>query len=105
VGRIYYSWRDIQADQIGQLSNLIFAAMLNLLPTAVSSYAAQEFHMGESVKMKGMKAVLYPIWRVDAIFEGGVESERTSKEKEAFLAIEEGYVPGESPIRIDHAAS
>lgn len=44
-----------------------------------------------------MKAVLYPIWRIDAILEGGVESERTRKEKEAFLAVEEGYVPG-TPI-------
>lgn len=44
--------------------------------------------------MKGMKAVLYPIWRIDAIFEGGVEAERTRKEKEAFFAVEEAYVPG-----------
>lgn len=47
--------------------------------------------------MKGMKAVLYPIWRIDAIFEGGVESEKTRNEKDAYLAVEEGYVPGQSP--------
>ena len=46
--------------------------------------------------MKGMKAVLYPIWRVDAIFEGAVESEKKRKEKDAYLAVEEGYVPGQS---------
>ena len=51
--------------------------------------------------MKGMKAVLYPIWRIDAIFEGGVESEKTRKEKEAYLAVEEGYVPGRSAGRSD----
>jgi hypothetical protein len=66
---------------------------LRLFGPGISSYA-QEFGLGESVTMKGMKAVLYPIWRIDAIFEGGVESEKTRKEKEAFLAVEEGYVPG-----------
>lgn len=49
--------------------------------------------------MKGMKAVLYPIWRIDGIFEGPVESEKTRREKDAYLAIEEGYVPGEQAAR------
>jgi len=79
----------------GQLSNIIYAGLLRIFGPGISSYA-QEFGLGESVTMKGMKAVLYPIWRIDAIFEGGVESEKTRKEKEAYLAVEEGYVPGKS---------
>lgn len=82
--------------QTGQLSNIVYAGLLRLFGPGVSSYA-REFGFGETVTLKGMKAVLYPIWRIDAILEGGVESERTRKEKEAFLAVEEGYVPG-TPI-------
>jgi hypothetical protein len=84
----------------GQLSNIIYAGLLRIFGPGISSYA-QEFGLGESVTMKGMKAVLYPIWRIDAIFEGGVESEKTRKEKEAYLAVEEGYVPGKSIHRGD----
>jgi hypothetical protein len=84
----------------GQLSNIIYAGLLRIFGPGISSYA-QEFGLGESVTMKGMKAVLYPIWRIDAIFEGGVESEKTRKEKEAYLAVEEGYVPGKSVHRGD----
>jgi len=81
----------------GQLSNIIYAGLLRLFGPGISSYA-QEFGLGESVTMKGMKAVLYPIWRIDAIFEGGVESEKSRKEKEAFLAVEEAYIPGKSGL-------
>lgn len=90
--RLIY-WRRV-ADLVGQISNIIYAGLLRLFGPGVSSFA-REFGLGETVTMKGMKAVLYPIWRIDAIFEGDVESERTRREKEAFLAIEEGYVPGE----------
>jgi hypothetical protein len=81
------------SDFGGQISNIIYAGLLRLFGPGISSYA-REFGLGENVTMKGMKAVLYPIWRIDAIFEGGVESERTRREKDAFLAIEEAYVPG-----------
>lgn len=63
--------------------------------SGVSAFA-REFGLGETLTMKGMKAVLYPIWRIDGIFEGRVESEKSRKEKDAYLAVEEGYVPGES---------
>jgi hypothetical protein len=81
------------SDFGGQISNIIYAGLLRLFGPGISSYA-REFGLGENVTMKGMKAVLYPIWRIDAIFKGGVESERTRREKDAFLAIEEAYVPG-----------
>lgn len=80
---------------IGQLSNIIYAGLLRLFGPGISGIA-KEFGFGETLTMKGMKAVLYPIWRVDAIFEGAVESEKKRKEKDAYLAVEEGYVPGQS---------
>lgn len=73
----------------------MYAGLLRVFGTGVSSFA-REFGLGETLTMKGMKAVLYPIWRIDGIFEGPVESEKNRKEKDAYLAIEEGYVPGQS---------
>ena len=76
--------------------NLFYSALLKFFGPGIAPYA-KEFGLGESLKMRDMKAVYWPVWRVDAILEGKVKSESgAGKEGDAALVLEEGYVPGMS---------
>ena len=80
---------------------MIYAALLALIGPSVTPLA-KEFGFGDSLRMRDLKAVYYPIWRVDCVLQGrlGSEAESGSDEGEAgrnaWLAIREGYVPGEN---------
>jgi hypothetical protein len=76
--------------------NLFYSALLKFFGPFIMPYA-KEFGLGESLVMRDMKAVYWPVWRVDAILEGKVRGENGSgKEGDAALVVEEGYVPGTS---------
>ncbi|KAK4689355.1 hypothetical protein P7C73_g748, partial [Tremellales sp. Uapishka_1] len=75
------------------MSNLIFAFLLRFFGPSITPLA-REFGMGESLQMRDMKAVLYPIWRVDAILDGEAGKISGGREAKGWIAIREGYVPG-----------
>ena len=76
--------------------NLFYSALLKFLGPWIVPYA-KEFGLGESLEMRDMKAVYWPVWRIDAILEGKVKAEEgAGKEGDACLVLEEGYVPGMS---------
>ncbi|EIW71792.1 hypothetical protein TREMEDRAFT_67961 [Tremella mesenterica DSM 1558] len=74
-------------------SNLARAALIRFLGS-FGATIAHEFGLDEDFKMKDMKAVLYPIWRVDCMLEGPVEILEKRKQTSAWIGISEGYVPG-----------
>lgn len=75
------------------ISNLAYAFLLRIFGPSVTSLV-REFGMGENVKLKDMKAALYPIWRVDLMMEGKVEQARNRRASSGWIGIKEGYVPG-----------
>ena len=83
--------------------NLFYSALLKFFGPGIMPYA-KEFGLGESLVMRDMKAVYWPVWRVDAILEGRVRAENGSgKEGAAALVVEEGYIPGTSPYTCNSA--
>lgn len=77
-----------------KIGNLFYAGLLKFFGPSVAPFA-QEFGLGESVKMRDIKAIYWPVWRVDALLEGKVKSEASGKERNGWVSVEEGYVPGE----------
>ncbi|OCF32211.1 hypothetical protein I316_06125 [Kwoniella heveanensis BCC8398] len=77
------------------LPSMILAGALRLFGPSVIPFA-KEFGVGSNVRMKDMKAVLYPIWRVDSIIEGKVKLQGSSSrvEPSIWVSTREGYVPG-----------
>ncbi|WVW86024.1 hypothetical protein I302_108062 [Kwoniella bestiolae CBS 10118] len=77
------------------LPNMILAGLLRLFGPSITPLA-NEFGLGSNLKMKDMKAVLYPIWRVDSILQGIVKLEGTNQrfEPKMWISTREGYVPG-----------
>lgn len=76
-------------------SNLFLAALLKLFGPGVGAIAKQ-FGLGDSVEMRNMKAVYWPVWRVDALLEGSVESKgKEGPGLKAYMAVQEAYIPGE----------
>ncbi|WVR00360.1 hypothetical protein IAU59_007503 [Kwoniella sp. CBS 9459] len=78
------------------LPNMLLAGALRLFGSSVLPFA-NELGVGSNVKMKDMKAVLYPIWRVDSVFEGKVKlqgSNNSRVEPSIWVSTREGYVPG-----------
>ncbi|WWC71888.1 uncharacterized protein I206_105847 [Kwoniella pini CBS 10737] len=77
------------------IPNMILAGLLRLFGPSITPLA-NEFGLGTNLKMKDMKAVLYPIWRVDSIAEGDVKLEGTKQrvEPKMWISTREGYVPG-----------
>ncbi|WRT70351.1 uncharacterized protein IL334_007349 [Kwoniella shivajii] len=77
------------------LPNMILAGLLRLFGPSITPLA-NEFGLGTSLKMKDMKAVLYPIWRVDSIIQGSVKLDGTNQrvEPKMWISTREGYVPG-----------
>ena len=55
----------------------------------------RELGLGESLVLRDMKPAYYPIWRVDAIAEGSVSPAQGGQEGHGWLAVREGYLPGE----------
>jgi hypothetical protein len=80
-----------------KMSNLLYAALLKLFGPGIAGLA-KEFGLGDSVVLRDMKACLWPVWRVDGIFEGRVEGKGGKKGK-GWVGVKEGYVPGE-PIHV-----
>ncbi|OCF77255.1 hypothetical protein I204_01241 [Kwoniella mangroviensis CBS 8886] len=77
------------------LPNMILAGLLRLFGPSIEPLA-NEFGLGSNLKMKDMKAVLYPIWRVDSILQASVKLEGTDQrvEPKMWISTREGYVPG-----------
>ncbi|KAK6909469.1 hypothetical protein I203_103488 [Kwoniella mangroviensis CBS 8507] len=77
------------------LPNMILAGLLRLFGPSITPLA-NEFGLGSNLKMKDMKAVLYPIWRVDSILQASVKLEGTDQrvEPKMWISTREGYVPG-----------
>jgi len=84
---------------IVNMSNVIFAGLLRVFGPGIS-FLAKEFGLGEDLKLKDMQAALYPIWRCDVLIEGKVVNEysREKVDTKGTVAIEGGYVPGQSPL-------
>ncbi|WWC91582.1 uncharacterized protein L201_006528 [Kwoniella dendrophila CBS 6074] len=78
------------------LPNMILAGLLRLFGQSITPLA-NELGLGTNLKMKDMKAVLYPIWRVDSILQGSVKlADSTNKrvDPKMWISTREGYVPG-----------
>lgn len=84
----------MSADSSATISNLAYAFLLRIFGPSVTSLV-REFGVGENVKLKDMKAALYPIWRVDLMMEGKVEQARNRRTSSGWIGIKEGYVPGQ----------
>ncbi len=80
-----------------KLSNLIYAGFLRVFGPGVTLFA-KEIGIGEDLKLKDMKAALYPVWKCDIILEGKVMNEysKDKVETKGVVGIQGGYVPGES---------
>lgn len=80
-----------------RLSNMIYAAALRFLGPGISTFA-KELGVGEDVKLKDMRAALYPVWRCDVLLEGKVMNgfSREKVESKGVLGVQGGYVPGQS---------
>lgn len=79
-----------------KFSNLILAGLLKLFGPSIAPIA-KEFGLGDGLSMLSMKAVYWPVWRVDALLEGRVEGKGKEREEgKSWVAIQEGYVPGMS---------
>lgn len=78
-----------------KFSNMIYAALLRFLGPGVT-YFAKELGMGEEVKLKDMRAALYPIWRCDVLIEGKVMNvfSKEKVESKGVVGVHGGYVPG-----------
>lgn len=75
---------------------MIYGALLAIFGPSVTPLA-KEFGLGDTVKMTNLKAVYYPIWRIDCIAKGGIGAIANKSDNEkAWLAVREGYVPGKS---------
>ncbi|KAK8853095.1 hypothetical protein IAR55_003796 [Kwoniella newhampshirensis] len=78
------------------MPNLIHALLLRLFGTSINPLA-KELGLGTSLTMKDMKAVLYPIWRVDTIIKGEVNLQGVEGKvirPTMWISTREGYVPG-----------
>ncbi|WVR07790.1 hypothetical protein IAU60_004833 [Kwoniella sp. DSM 27419] len=77
------------------LPNMVLAGALRLFGPSITPFA-NELGIGNNVKMRDMKAVLYPIWRVDSILQGKVRVQGPSQrvEPNMWISTREGYVPG-----------
>lgn len=83
--------------------NLFYSALLKFFGPGIMPFA-KEFGLGESLVMRDMKAVYWPVWRVDAILEGKVRADNGGgKEGAAALVVEEGYIPGMSTYTCNSA--
>jgi hypothetical protein len=76
------------------MSNVLFAGLLRLFGRAFEPLG-REFGLGESIILRDMKPVYWPIWRVDLVAEGMVGPAKGGPEHEAWLGVPEGYIPGE----------
>jgi hypothetical protein len=77
-------------------SNLFLAGLLKLFGPSIGALA-QQFGLGGDVVMRDMKAIYWPVWRIDAMLEGSVEGkDLDEKEGMAYFGVQEAYVPGES---------
>ena len=56
------------------------------------------FGLGSSVRLKTVKAIYWPVWRCDAIFEGPARAKQsaTNTNIEGYFSCQEAYVPGNS---------
>lgn len=61
---------------------------------SVAEPLCREFGLGESLVLRDMRPVYYPIWRVDVIAEGPVRA-KGGEESTGWMAVREGYLPGE----------
>ncbi|WWD19509.1 hypothetical protein CI109_103970 [Kwoniella shandongensis] len=78
------------------MPNLVHALLLRIFGTSINPLA-KELGLGTSLTMKDMKAVLYPVWRVDTIVEGEVGLQGLEGKKvqpKMWISTREGYVPG-----------
>ena len=84
-----------------RLSNLIFAGLLRFFGPGITAFA-KEFGLGESLKLKDMRAALYPVWRCDVLLEGKVRNEYSKEKRETrgVVGVEGGYVPGQLRLEL-----
>ncbi len=74
--------------------HILYAGLLRIFGEGIAPLA-REFGMGEKFHMKDMKAAYYPVWRVDVVLDGVLVSSKDSISSKAWIAIKEGYVPGQ----------
>lgn len=76
-------------------SNLFLAGLLKLFGPSIGGIL-REFGWTGDVAMRDMKAVYWPVWRVDALLEGSIGEKGTERsDGQAFFAAQEAYIPGE----------
>jgi hypothetical protein len=77
-------------------SNLFLAGLLKIFGPSISGIA-RELGLGGDVVMRDMKAIYWPVWRVDALLEGEVAGKGTERsDGQAFFGAQEAYIPGMS---------
>jgi hypothetical protein len=81
------------------MSNIVYSLLLRVFGQSIAPLA-REFGLGETLQLRDMKAVLYPVWRVDAVFDGDVAKTKGGREAKGWVAVREGYVPGMSKARL-----
>lgn len=77
------------------IANAALAFLLRMFGPRVLDLA-REFGFGSDLRLREIKAVYWPIWRVDLGATGTVRKAKSGKEGEGWLGVREGFVPGHS---------
>ena len=64
----------------------------------MGAWLSETFGFGSTLRLREMKAVYYPIWRTDVIYEGKVGQSGKKMDHHGWIGARGAYVPGESGI-------
>ncbi|ORY26691.1 hypothetical protein BCR39DRAFT_599686 [Naematelia encephala] len=80
-----------------KLGNVLLAILQRIFGNWITA-PAQEYGLGQGLTLNDVKAVYYPVWRCDAIFEGTVTNELKldggGEQAKGWVGLRGGYVPG-----------